>query len=219
MRGHNQHALANALFAVILIFHIPHCHSSFLTGTPAAYLGIGDIGAIPVIDAYDFLVNDAGSWSMHPLLICSCRVTDMLPDMDVGGDVRWSQPYFLHSQAQRRGLQPQQSVAVSPEYSISYSTAGTCSTDITVKDADTGEIIVQPRNLNVGLWSITKGRRIVFGLRTYKTLGIGIGCGQVDWSITTTVAHYTFGSDLSNESKKRAKTRRPPLIALRSGFY
>lgn len=95
----------------------------------------------------------------------------------------------------------------------------TCSTDITVKDADTGEVLVKPRNLNVGLWSITTGRRIVFGLRTYRTLGIGINCGRVDWSVTTNVAHYTFGSAVSKESKRRSANHRPPLIAIRSGYY
>jgi hypothetical protein len=147
-------------------------------------------------------------------LLGSCEpVTDAMADMDVGGEYRWSEPYYLHSQAQRRSLQPQEEIAVSPEYSISYSTSGTCSSDITVKDADTGEVIVKPRNLNVGLWGITTGRRIVFGLRTYKTLGIGINCGQVDWSITTSVAHYNFGADVSRESKRRSATHRPPCCA------
>lgn len=140
-------------------------------------------------------------------------------DVDVGGGFHWSQPYTLYSQAQRRGLQPLESKAVSPEYSIRYETKGTCSSDITVRDADTGEVIVEPRNLNVGLWGMKAERRIVFGLRTYGTLGIGINCGQVSWSITTNVAHYTLGSEVSDESKSRSRTHRPPLIAIRSGMY
>ncbi|RVX73155.1 hypothetical protein B0A52_02282 [Exophiala mesophila] len=193
--------MSKAIVAALLVSQIS-LSCAKLTSTPVAYLGLGDAGAIPVIDAYDFEVNDAGVWNV-----------------DVGGDYQWSKPYTLHSQAQRRGLQPLESKAISPQYSIDYETTGTCSSDITVMDADTGEVIVKPRNLNVGLWGIEKERRIVFGLRTYATLGIGINCGQVSWAITTSVAHYTFGATTSDESKRRASTHRPPLIGIRSGFY
>lgn len=41
--------------------------NAFFTGNPVAYLGVGELGAIPVIESYDFEVNDAGTWSDYLL--------------------------------------------------------------------------------------------------------------------------------------------------------
>lgn len=62
MKKSQQTTMSKAIVVALLVSHISLACAK-LTRTPVAYLGLGDGGAIPVIDAYDFEVNDAGVWS------------------------------------------------------------------------------------------------------------------------------------------------------------
>ena len=64
MKKPQQTNMSKAIVAALLVSQIS-LSCAKLTSTPVAYLGLGDAGAIPVIDAYDFEVNDAGVWSKY----------------------------------------------------------------------------------------------------------------------------------------------------------
>ncbi|KAL6241319.1 hypothetical protein RBB50_011792 [Rhinocladiella similis] len=193
---------------IALALHAPFSHAIVLgssklqTGDPAAYLGLGDLGTIPVIDPNESGPSGAGSW-----------------DVDVGGDFKWSEPFYVPSQAQKRRLEPLEALAVVTRYGLSWETAGTCSSEVMIRDADTGEKIFGPVTNEIDFPVGPSGRRIIFGLRTYKTLGVGINCGKVVWSITKDVYHYEFGETVSEESKRKRRTHRPPIIAVKSGIF
>ncbi|KAK7892551.1 hypothetical protein LTR67_007648 [Exophiala xenobiotica] len=189
---------------LFLFYLLPTCQA-LLTGKPAAYLSVGTLGAIPIRDAptTDIVVNQQGAVNID---------TNLMNDLDIGGTIQdWIGPITLFSTAQRRKLQPLEAKAVVPEYSLQFSAKGSCSSYLTVKDADTGEVYITDRNQDLAFYDIPEGKNITFGFELRPTLGLAIGCGKVEWKLVTALKHYTFGNEISDESKQFHNTRRPPI--------